>query len=87
MAPRSATSRPDGPADKAGIKSGDRIVSIAGTRVTDAASLSAAVAAQKPGEKIDVAIVRDGKPRTISVTLGNRPENASSEQSQQPSFP
>ena len=79
--------RPNGPADKAGIKSGDRIVSIAGTRVADAASLSAAVSAHKPGEKIDVAIVRGGKPTTISVTLGNRPENASSEQAQQPSFP
>ena len=75
-----------GPADDAGIESGDRIVSVGGKKVADSAGLSAAIDGHKPGDRVEVGIVRDGSTKTVTVTLGNRPSNAASRQ-RQPSFP
>ena len=62
-----------GPADRAGLQAGDRIVSIGGHKVTQSTDVSSIVTAQKPGEKVDVQISRGGGERTVSVTLGTRP--------------
>ncbi|UCD48236.1 MAG: DegQ family serine endoprotease [Deltaproteobacteria bacterium] len=59
----------DGPAEKAGIKSGDVIVSFDGKQVTDEHELPQIVASTKPGNKVDVVVVRDGKSVTIPVTI------------------
>jgi putative serine protease PepD len=63
-----------GPADKAGIKSGDKIVALGGTTVTDAADLGAAVDARHAGDEVKVELKRGGDAKTITVKLGTRPE-------------
>ena len=63
-----------GPADKAGIKSGWVITDIGGKTVADANAVGSALAAFKPGQKVDVkATLPDGSTRTVTVTLGERP--------------
>jgi len=65
---------PGGPADKAGVKSGDVILSVNGEEVTSMRGLPALVAAVSPGEEADFRILRDGKERDMAVDLGTREE-------------
>lgn len=65
---------PGGPADKAGIKAGDVIVSVASERITNVRSLLYSVAHQRVGSKVPVEIIRSGKNLTLSVTIGERKE-------------
>jgi putative serine protease PepD len=65
-----------GPADKAGLRAGDRIVSLAGRPITQSSDVSQAVTAKKPGDAVALRIRRDGSERTINVTLGTRPDSA-----------
>jgi Do/DeqQ family serine protease len=60
---------PGSAADRAGIQRGDVIRSFNGQPVSDTNSLRNRVAESKPGSSAEVRIVRDGKERTISVTL------------------
>ncbi len=59
----------DGPAEKAGIKSGDVIVSYDGRDVGDEHELPQMVAATKPGKKVALGVIRDGKEIGIPVTI------------------
>jgi TolB protein len=60
------------PADKAGIKGGDVLVEIAGTRIENLYDMTFALQDHKPGETVDVIVVRDGKRLTLQATLGSR---------------
>ncbi|MCX7887728.1 MAG: DegQ family serine endoprotease [Verrucomicrobiae bacterium] len=60
----------ESPADKAGLKPGDVIVEYRGKPVADTRELRNAVAATAPGTKADLTIIRDGKRRTLTVTVG-----------------
>ncbi|MBD3391114.1 MAG: Do family serine endopeptidase [Chitinivibrionales bacterium] len=62
------------PADKAGIESGDVVLSIDGIRTGNANELKNTVASIAPGKKVPVEIVRDGKKKTLHVTLARRDE-------------
>lgn len=65
------------PADKAGLKGGDILVEIAGTRIENLYDMTYALQDHKPGQTVDVVVVRDGKRVTLSATLGSRrPEAA-----------
>jgi serine protease Do len=59
----------EGPAEKAGVKSGDVIVAFNGKEIKDEHELPAVVASTKPGKKVDVKVVRDGKEVVIPVTV------------------
>lgn len=59
-----------GPADKAGVKPGDVLVSVAGQPVPDQEVLAAVLAAQRVGAAVPVQIMRDGTTTTVQVTLG-----------------
>ena len=63
----------NGPADSAGLKAGDVITSLDGKTVRDYESLTAAVGAAKPGEKVSVTVTSKGSTRSVSVTMGSRP--------------
>jgi putative serine protease PepD len=66
-----------GPADKAGLRAGDRILQIGGQAVHDSGDLSASVNSHQPGEKVPVVVERGGQRRTLTVTLGTQPQQAS----------
>lgn len=60
---------PGGPAEKAGIRAGDLIVSINRRPVADYSGM-AAVAASKPGDTLEFGIVRGGKQSVVRVQVG-----------------
>ncbi len=61
---------PDGPAQKAGMKGGDRLVDIGGTEVRNVHDLMFVLTAHKPGQKTTVTYVRDGKRVTVDAVFG-----------------
>ncbi len=63
----------DSPAKKAGIKSGDAIISLDGKTVDSPRDLSRKVAGVQPGKTADLGVWRDGKEVTIPVTIGALP--------------
>lgn len=64
---------PNSPAAKAGIKVGDVVLEFNGTQITDSASLPPIVGSIPVGQQIPVKILRDGKARTVKVTIGELP--------------
>jgi len=78
------------PADKAGIRAGDRVVSIGNTRVPVGGDIITAINGEpiadfqeltvylesetQVGDTVEVTLVRDGREMTVSVTLAERPE-------------
>jgi putative serine protease PepD len=52
---------------------GDVITAVDGKAVESMEELSAAVKAQKPGAKVELTVLRNGKEITVTVTLGERP--------------
>jgi len=67
----------DTPAAEAGIQAGDVVLKFNGKAVGQASELQSAVAWTKPGTKVKVLLVRDGKRRTVTVTIAKRPEQPS----------
>lgn len=61
------------PAGKAGVKPMDVIIEINGKPIEDALSLRKTVTLLKPGEKVPVVLLRDGKKQTLQVVIGDRP--------------
>jgi serine protease Do len=72
------TDVPEGPAQAAGIQSGDVITRFAGEEVGDAGDLTRRVADAPIGEAVPVIVLRAGKTETLAVTLGRR-EDAEAE--------
>jgi len=66
------------PAAKAGIQTGDVILSVDGDRLKDARDLSRRVASKSPGAKVRLQVVRDGKERTVDVELAKLPDQMAS---------
>ena len=64
---------PGSPAEAAGAKKGDIIVEFAGDEVKDIYEYTAALSKHKPGETVQVVVLRDGQRVTLTVTLGRRP--------------
>src|SRR5262245_7293158 len=58
----------DGPAKKAGLKGGDVIMRIDGTKPADLQTAVKVIKSLKPGKKVKFEIKRDGKDKTIEVT-------------------
>jgi len=63
-------------ADKAGIKPGDVIVSVDGTPVKKMHELPIRIARHKPGDRVRIGLVRNGKPMTMTVKVEKMPEIA-----------
>jgi serine protease Do len=65
----------EGPAEKAGLKQGDVIMSFQGIPIEDAVTLQRAVTRSAVGSKATVKVMRDGHEKDLSVTIGELPEN------------
>jgi serine protease Do len=63
---------PNGPADKAGLKTGDTIVSVDGRQVKTGDELVADISAIKPGSTAKIGYIRNGKNSTADVTIADR---------------
>ncbi len=61
------------PADKAGIKPGDVLISVAGKPVKDAQVMLELIAALDPGKKSRFELKRDGRDTTMDIAIGKRP--------------
>jgi serine protease Do len=65
-----AAVEPAGPAAQAGIQPGDVIVGVGGAEIGHAEELPRQVARNAPGTKLGVTVLRDGKKRELTATLG-----------------
>jgi thiol-disulfide isomerase/thioredoxin len=63
---------PGTPADRAGLKSGDEIISVDGDRVTRAADIRARIDGRKPGDRVVLVVSRAGATLEVPVTLEER---------------
>jgi S1-C subfamily serine protease len=90
------------PAAKAGIKGGDIsaqvgganialggdiIVKVDGQSVGSADELSAIIGRHKAGDQVKIELIRDGKPKTVNVTLAKRPASVSADGQGAPQLP
>jgi len=65
---------PGGPADKGGVQQGDVIIRVGSTQVTSPDDVSAAIAAHRPGDVVDVVVQRGGGTVVLHVKLGTQPK-------------
>ncbi|MBK7369168.1 MAG: PDZ domain-containing protein [Candidatus Eisenbacteria bacterium] len=69
---------PDSPADRAGLRKGDVIVSFAARNVTSPSRLSELVGDSREDESVSIIVVRGGERRTLSARLASRTDSAPS---------
>jgi serine protease Do len=60
------------PADQAGLKVGDTITSVDGRKVSKGTELVADIAGRKPGSKVTLGFIRNGKSQDATVTIADR---------------
>lgn len=63
---------PDGGAAAAGVKKGDVITEIDGIKITSSSVMLEHIAKHRPGEKVTLTVMRDGKSRQVEVILRNK---------------
>ena len=66
--------RPGSPAEKAGVQAGDVIVKFAGVDVKTLEDLTFALRARRPGDEVQVIVLRDGQERAVQAVLAERRE-------------
>ena len=61
-----------GPAEKAGLQTGDRIVSVDGTEIASKDDLGTLMQKHAAGDTLSITIAREGQMQTVNVTLGEK---------------
>src|SRR3954469_1210023 len=59
-------------ADSAGLKAGDVITAVDGTKVATAEKLRAIIAGHKPGDTVQLTVLSNGSTKTVTATLGSK---------------
>jgi putative serine protease PepD len=67
---------PGAPAAAAGLQTGDVVMRVGGRAVTIPEDVSIAIESRRPGESIELVVRRAGARKTVTVTLGTRPDAA-----------
>ncbi|TCJ16014.1 PDZ domain-containing protein [Rubrobacter taiwanensis] len=63
---------PDSPADEAGLRREDVITAVDGTRIEGSGDLFAVLREYRPGDTVQLTVVRDGSEQTVELTLAER---------------
>ena len=63
----------DSPAEEAGVEEKDVIISVDGERVDDSSNLKNLISSGRPNDKTKLTVIRDGREKKLTVTLGTRP--------------
>jgi serine protease Do len=66
---------PGSPAAKAGLVEGDVILKVDGTKITDESALTTIIRSKKIGDKVTMTILRQGKEKTLTLELGEYPQD------------
>ena len=61
---------PDSPASRGGLATGDVITELNGSKIDNGSALQVAVSEMTPGTKLALGVIRNGKPVTLSLTVG-----------------
>lgn len=64
-----------GPADKAGLEVGDRIISIDGSDISESKEILRIRNSHAVGDVLDITVIRNGKEKTLSITIGDGVNN------------
>jgi serine protease Do len=75
---------PETPAERAGMEAGDIIVEYGGTPVSSMAQIQSLVAGTEVGSRVEIRVVRDERPRTLRVLIGEMPEEVAGVALEQP---
>jgi putative serine protease PepD len=67
-----------GPADSAGLKAGDIVTALGGTKVRNSSDLVAAIADHRPGDQVKVTVRRGSSTLQRTITLGTQPAQSGS---------
>jgi serine protease Do len=65
----------DNPAYEAGIRQGDVIISVEGMKISSSRDLTMTIANLRVGSEVNVGVIRQGKNKTFTVKLGERPDD------------
>ena len=63
----------NGPADKAGVKPGDILVSVEGQTISNMSEMFNLIAKLKPDSKTKIVVLREGKEFPLEIIVGKRP--------------
>lgn len=66
--------QPGSPSEKAGVKNGDVVTAVNGKKIADGRELQLMIGSLKPGAKVELTLLRDGKEQATTVELGERPD-------------
>jgi S1-C subfamily serine protease len=70
------STEPGGPGDRAGILIGDVLIAVGDTPVSDPAELLAFLGGDQIGKPVTAKLIRAGEPTTVSITVGERPQQS-----------
>jgi putative serine protease PepD len=72
-APEIAGFAENSPSEKAGLQTGDMVIKVKRKPIGSIDDLLDVMFKTRPGERVSVTVTREGKERTVNVTLGTRP--------------